>query len=78
MAALPPGLIQLRDVILPLVGLMNVGPLAQRQTAQFLTLHGLTSVNDFNLIEPNQAKDLVRATVPDTLPKQWAFLSRTT
>ena len=60
MAALPPELIQLRDVILPLVGLTNVGPMAQRQTAQFLTLHGLTSINDFNLIEPNQAKDLVK------------------
>jgi hypothetical protein len=60
MAALPPELIQLRDVILPLIGLTNIGPMAQRQTAQFLALHGLTSVNDFNLIEPNQAKDLVK------------------
>ncbi len=35
--------------------------MAQRQTAQFLALHGLNSVNDFNLIKPNQAKDMVKA-----------------
>ncbi len=33
----------------------------QRQTAQFLALHGLNSVNDFNLIKPHQAKDMVKA-----------------
>ncbi len=61
MAALPPQFLELRDVVLPLVGLTNAGPLAQRQTAQFLALHGLTSINDFNLIEPHQAKELVKA-----------------
>jgi hypothetical protein len=35
--------------------------MAQHQTAQFLALHGLNSINDFNLIEPNQAKDMVKA-----------------
>ena len=54
-------LIELRDVVLPLVGLTNTGPAAQRQTVQFISLHGLTSINDFNLIEPHQAKDLVKA-----------------
>ena len=39
MAALPPQLQELRDVVLPLVGLSDIGPLAQRQTAQFLALH---------------------------------------
>ncbi len=61
MAALNPEVIELRDVVLPLVGLTNTSPMAQRQTAQFLALHGLNSVNDFNLIEPNQAKDMVKA-----------------
>ncbi len=61
MAALTPNVIELRDVVLPLVGLTNTGPMAQRQTVQFLTLHGLSSVNDFNLIERNQAKDMVKA-----------------
>ncbi len=61
MAELPPEVIELQDVVLPLVGLMNTGPMAQRQTAQFLALHGLNSVNDFNLIKPNQAKDMVKA-----------------
>jgi hypothetical protein len=61
MAALPPQLIELRDVVLPLVGLTNLGPIAQRQTAQFLALHGLTSTDDFNLVEPHQAKELVKA-----------------
>jgi hypothetical protein len=53
MAALPPKVIELQDVILPLVGLTNAGPMPQRQTAQFLALHGLNSVNNFNLIEPH-------------------------
>ncbi len=61
MAALPPEVIELRDVVLPLVGLTNAGPMPQRQTTQFLALHGLNSVNDFNLIEPHQAKDMVKA-----------------
>jgi len=61
MAALPPKVIELRDVVLPLVGLTNAGPMPQRQTAQFLALHGLNSVNNFNLIEPHQAKDMVKA-----------------
>jgi hypothetical protein len=61
MAALPPKVVELRDVVLPLVGLMNAGPMPQCQTAQFLALHGLNSVNDFNLIEPHQAKDMVKA-----------------
>ena len=61
MAALPQALTDLRDVVLPLVGLTNAGDVATRQTVQFLALHGLTSVNDFNLIEPHQAKDLIKS-----------------
>ena len=61
MAALPPEVIELQDVVFPLVGQTNAGPMPQRQTAQFLALHGLNSVNDFNLIEPNQAKNMVKA-----------------
>ena len=48
MAALPPALLELRDIVLPLVGMTNVGALATRQTSQFLALHGLTSIDDFN------------------------------
>ena len=61
MAALPPQAIELQDVVLPLVGLTNTGPMASRQTVQFLALHGLSSIEDFNFIEPHQAKDLVKA-----------------
>jgi len=61
MAALPPQAIKLRDVVLPLVGLTNTGPTASRQTVQFMALHGLSSIKDFNFIEPHQAKDLVKA-----------------
>ena len=60
MAALPPALSDLRDVVLPLLGMINVGPVANRQTSQFIALHGLKSINDFNLIEPHQAKDLIK------------------
>lgn len=52
---------ELRDIVLPLVGLSNTGALANRQTSQFMTLHGFTSVDEFNLLEPHQAKDLVKA-----------------
>jgi hypothetical protein len=51
----------LRDVILPLVGLTNTGALPGRQMMQFLAFHGLTSVDDFVLIEQHQAKDMVKA-----------------
>jgi hypothetical protein len=61
MSALPPKVVELQDVILPLVGPTNTGPMPQRQTAQFFALHGLNSVNDFNLIEPHQAKDMFKA-----------------
>ena len=53
--------VALRDVVLPLVGLTNTGAMAGRQTTQFLALHGLTSINDFVLIEPHQAKDMIKA-----------------
>ena len=35
--------------------------MASHQTVQFMALHGLSSIEDFNLIEPYQAKDLVKA-----------------
>jgi hypothetical protein len=52
--------INLRDIALPVVGLANTGAVANRQTTQFLTVHGLTSTNDFGRLEPHQAKDLVK------------------
>jgi hypothetical protein len=55
--------INLRDIVLPVVGLANTGAVANRQTMQFLTVHGLTSTNDFGRLEPHQAKDLVK-TIP--------------
>ena len=61
MAAMAAPAVALRDVVLPLVGLTNTGAMAGRQTTQFLALHGLTSVNDFVLIEPHQAKDMIKA-----------------
>jgi hypothetical protein len=61
MAALPPQAIELQDVFLPLVGLTNTCPTASRHTMQFMALHGLSSIEDFNFIEPHQAKDLVKA-----------------
>ena len=59
-AAANAALIELRDVVLPIVGLSNAGPIDARQTTQFMTFHGLVSVNGINLLEPDQAKDLVK------------------
>jgi hypothetical protein len=56
MAAFTPQAIELRDVVLPLVGLSNAGPMASRQTVQFMALHGLSSIDDFNLIEAHPGK----------------------
>ena len=61
MAALPQDLVDLRDVVLPLVGLTNQGPVANRQTTQFIALHQIRSLEDFIRIEPHQAKELVKA-----------------
>ena len=60
-AALPQETIDLRDVVLPLIGLSNVGAFANRQTSQFIALHQITSVENFTRLEPHQAKDLVKA-----------------
>jgi len=59
---LPQEMIDLRDIVLPRVGLRN-DPVnvAQRQTTQFIELHGLRSLDDFERLEPYQAKDLVKA-----------------
>ena len=54
-------LIDLRDVVLPLVGMMNLGAIANRQTTQFITLHHVVSIDDFVRLEPRQAKDMVKA-----------------
>jgi hypothetical protein len=54
-------LIALRDIVLRLVGLINTGLQASRQTNQFLALHGFFLIEDFNLLEPHQAKDMVKA-----------------
>jgi hypothetical protein len=54
-------LIPLRDIVLPLVSLINTGPQASCQTNQFLALNGLSLIEDFNLLEPHQVKDMVKA-----------------
>ena len=51
---------KLRDVVLPIVGLSNIGPVANRQTTQFMTLHGLVALDRITWLKPNQAKDLVK------------------
>ena len=51
---------QFRDIVLPLCGLQNAGAVATRQTTLFIAHHGVTTVDDLNLIEPHQAKDLVK------------------
>ena len=61
MAALAPEAIILRDTVLPMLGMNNVGNVNARQTTQFITLHGFTSINDFNRVEPHQAKELIKA-----------------
>lgn len=58
MEVLPTRTMELRDIILPLAGLSNTRPKAMHQTVQFLALHGLQSINDFNSLEPHQGKDL--------------------
>jgi hypothetical protein len=45
-----------RDVILPLCGLVNAGAVANRQTTLFIAQHGINTVDDLNLLEPDQAK----------------------
>lgn len=49
-----------RNVVLPIVGLKNIDPAANRQTTQFMNLHGLVTLDGFMRIEPHQAKDLVK------------------
>jgi hypothetical protein len=49
-----------RDVVLPLCGLANAGAVANRQTTLFIAHHGINTVDDLNLLQPNQAKDLVK------------------
>ena len=61
MAAVNQDLIDMRDVVLPLVGLTNLGPIANRQTTQFITLHHIGSIDDLVRLEPRQAKDMVKA-----------------
>ena len=53
--------LELRDVVLPIVGLSNIGAVANRQTTMFLALHGMNDINSFGRLEPNQAKDLVKS-----------------
>ena len=49
-----------RDAVLPLVGIPNAGAVATRPTTLFIAHHGITTIDDLNLLEPNQAKDLVK------------------
>jgi hypothetical protein len=52
--------LKLGDVVLPIVGLSNIRAVANWQTTLFLAWHGLSNINDFGRLEPNQAKDLVK------------------
>ena len=61
MVAPPQDLVDLRDLVLPLAGLTNLGPIGSQQTTQFIALHQITSMEDFIRIEQHQAKDLVKA-----------------
>jgi len=49
-----------RDTVLPLCGIPNAGAVATRPTTLFIAHHGITTVDDLNLLEPNQAKELVK------------------
>ncbi len=49
-----------RDFVLPLCRLVNAGAVANRQTTLFIAHHGITTIDDLNLLEPDQAKDLVK------------------
>ena len=49
-----------RDVVLPLCGLVNVGAVANRQTTLFIAHHGLVTIDDMNLLQPDQGKELVK------------------
>jgi hypothetical protein len=44
-----------------MVGMTNIGNINNRQTSQFLALHGFISIDDFNRVEPHQATELVKA-----------------
>jgi hypothetical protein len=52
--------VNLRDVVLPLCGISNAGPMATRQTTLFIALHQIHTIDEFDLLEPHQAKDLVK------------------
>jgi hypothetical protein len=52
--------VNLRDVVLPLCGISNVGAMAVRQTTLFIALHQIHTIDEFDLLEPHQAKDLVK------------------
>jgi hypothetical protein len=51
---------QFRDNVLPLCRLKSAGAVANRQTTLFINHHGIATVNDMNLLEPHQTKDLVK------------------
>ena len=52
--------LQFRDTVLPLCGIPNAGAVATRPTTLFIAHHGITTVDDLNLLEPYQAKELVK------------------
>ena len=53
-------MLEFRDVVLPLCGLLNAGAMANRQTTLFIAHHGLTTLDDMNLLQPDQGKELVK------------------
>jgi len=52
--------LEFRDVVLPLCGLVNAGAVANRQTTLFIAHHGLITIDDMNLLQPEQGKELVK------------------
>ena len=52
--------LEFRDVVLPLCGLLNMGAMANRQTTLFIAHHGLITLDDMNLLQPDQGKELVK------------------
>ena len=61
---------ELRNVVLPFVGLDNTGHIPNRETTRFIELHGLESVEDFSTYNPKDAKDLIESYNEGIRPNQ--------
>jgi hypothetical protein len=49
-----------QDNVLPLCGIPNAGAVATRPTMLFIQHHGVNTIDDMNLLEPYQAKEMVK------------------